>query len=297
MPMLNRAEARNLFKGLAFVSPWIIGFLAFTLIPISLSAYYSFCDYPLQQAPVFRGLDNYRTLAADPVFWQVLRNTAYYAAVSLPLALISALAVALLLNAPIKGQSIYRTIVFLPSLVPAVASAMLWLWMYNTKLGLINNLLRHVGIAHPPQWLDNSAWAMPALILMSVWSVGNTVVIYLAGLQDVPRELYEAADLDGASPLRQIWHVTLPSLSPVIFFNLIMGIIGSMQNFTIPQIMTGPGPGRSTYFYTMYLYDNAFGYLKMGYSSALAWVQLLIILALTALAFWTSRKWVHTNAK
>jgi multiple sugar transport system permease protein len=283
--------------GLAFVSPWLIGFLVFTLVPVALSLYYSFCSYSLLQPPLFKGLENYRTLATDPVFWQALRNTIVYGAVALPLGMMAALCVAMLLNSKISGVSIYRTIVFLPSLVPAVASAMLWLWLFNSKLGLINTTLAALGVSEPPQWLASPRWAMPALILMSLWGIGNTVVIYLAGLQDVPRELYEAAEIDGASSLRQVWHVTLPCISPVIFFNLIMGIIGTLQVFATPFILTGGGPARATYFYTMYLYDNAFRYLKMGYASAMAWVQLLIVLALTALAAWSSKRWVHYQGK
>jgi multiple sugar transport system permease protein len=167
------------------------------------------------------------------------------------------------------------------------------MWLFNAKLGLINDALRGLGIHNPPAWLDDVHYAMPALVLMSVWGIGNTVVIYLAGLQAVPRELYEAAEIDGASRLRKIWHVTLPGISPVIFFNLVMGIIGTLQVFGTPYIMTGGGPARSTYFYTMYLYDSAFMNLKMGYASALAWVQLLMVLALTAIAAWSSKKWVH----
>ena len=288
-------DTRTTLAGLAFVSPWMFGFALFTVVPIGLSLYYSFCDYPVLQRPVFNGLANYRALAADPVFWQVVRNTAYFAVVALPLGLGVALAIALLLNAKVGGLSAYRTMVFLPSLVPAVSSAMVWLWLFNSKLGLINVALRAVGVHNPPPWLDSTTWAMPALILMSVWGVGNTVVIYLAGLQDVPRELYEAAALDGASPARQLWHVTLPGISQVIFFNLIMGLIGTLQVFTLPEIMTPGGqPGRSTYFFTMYLYDNAFNYVHMGYASAMAWVQLLAILALTAVAAWSGKRWVHT---
>ena len=287
-------ESRLSLTGLAFVSPWLVGFTLFTVVPVGMSLYYSFCDYSLLQPPVFTGLHNYRSLGGDPIFWQVIRNTAYYAAVALPLGLAVALAVALLLNAKVGGLSFYRTIVFLPSLVPAVSSAMLWLWLFNAKLGLINVMLRGIGIGNPPAWLASATWAMPALILMSVWGVGNTVIIYLAGLQDVPRELYEAAEIDGASPARKLWHVTLPGISQVIFFNLIMGLIGTLQVFTLPFIMTQGGPARSTYFFTMYLYDNAFSYLRMGYASAMAWVQLLVILALTGVAAWSGKKWVHT---
>ena len=280
-------------RGMAFLSPWLIGFFAFTLIPIVMSLYYSFCDYSLLQPPLFKGLQNYRLLFRDPVFWKVLINTAIYAAMALPLGLIAALGMAMLLNLKIRGQSIYSTIIFLPSLVPAAASAMLWLWLFNAKLGLINVVLRAVGFVNTPGWLTDVHWAMPALVLMSVWGIGNTVIIFLAGLQDVPRELYEAASIDGATALRRAWHVTLPMISPIIFFNLVIGIIGTLQVFVLPFIMTQGGPARSTYFYTMYLYDNAFSYLKMGYANAMAWVQLLIVLALTALAAWSSKRWVH----
>lgn len=293
MIFATRTERRDFFKGMAFVSPWLVGFAAFTAIPIVLSLYYSFCDYSLLQAPVFRGLENYRDMMHDERFWKALKNTLVYAGIALPLGLMVALGVALLLNANIKGLSIYRTIIFLPSLVPAVASAMLWMWLLNAKLGLVNLMLMKIGIDNPPNWLGDSHWAMPALILMSVWGVGNTVVIYLAGLQDVPKELYESASLDGAGAWGKVWHVTLPFISPVIFFNLIMGIIGTLQMFSQPFIMTGGGPERSTMFYTQFVYDSAFTNLNMGYASALAWVQLLLVLVLTGIAFWTSKYWVH----
>jgi multiple sugar transport system permease protein len=292
-----RAETRETLKGWAFISPWVIGFCLFTVIPVGLSLYYSFCDYSLLQPPVFRGTENYQRLAQDKVFWKVLGNTAYYAVMALPLGLIMSLIAALLLNVRTRGQSVYRTIIFLPSLVPAVASAMLWLWLFNAKLGLINFALRALGVSDPPGWLSDEDWAMPALVLMSLWSIGNTVVIYLAGLQDVPGELYEAAELDGAGAVRRAWHVTLPGISPVIFFNLIMAIIGTLQVFGAPYIMTSGGPARTTYFYTMYLYDNAFNYLQMGYASAMAWIQLLIVVTLAAIAFWSSKRWVHHPGK
>jgi multiple sugar transport system permease protein len=271
---MTRGERNGLLKGLAWISPWLVGFTAFTALPIGLSMYYSLCDYSLVQPAVFTGGENFGTLAHDPVFWQTILNTLVYAAIALPASLALSLGLALLLNVKVSGQSIYRTLVFLPSLVPAVASAMLWLWLFNTRLGLINLALGRLGISDPPGWLSSPAWTKPALVLMSLWGVGNTVVIFLAGLQDVPRELYEAADLDGAGPLGQLLNVTLPVLSPVIFFNLIMAIISVFQIFTAPSIMTQGGPDRSSYFFTMYLYDNGFAYLKMGTASAVAWVQL-----------------------
>jgi multiple sugar transport system permease protein len=309
---MTRKEARQLATGVSFLAPWFVGFLAFTLIPVVLAFYYSLCDYSLLQPPVFIGLSNYRELAGDPIFWKSLVNTLIYAAIALPAGMLVSLGLALLLNQKTLGQSVFRTILFIPSLVPTVASAMLWLWLFNTKLGLLNTLLATgpgtalVGAANaalralrlpvlqtPIGWLTDPSWALPSLAIMSLWGVGYTVVIYLAGLQDVPVSLLEAAEIDGAGAWKRLRHVTLPMLSPVIFFNLIMAIIGTLQAFAIPYIMTGGGPARATYFYTMYLYDNAFRYLKMGYASSMAWIQFLIVVALSAIAFWSSKRWVH----
>lgn len=289
-------ESKQLCKGLAFLSPWLIGFLAFMLLPIVLSFYYSLCDFSLLRTPVYVGADNYRDLWHDQVFWKALRNTFYYAALALPAGLCVSLGLAMLLNVRMPGQAIFRTIIFLPSLVPVVASAMLWLWLFNARLGLINTLLAKLHVTGPG-WLTDPSWAMPSLAMMSIWGVGYTVVIYLAGLQDVPRELYEAADLDGAGTWQQIRHVTLPMLSPVIFFNLIMSIIGVVGVLDTPYIMTQGGPVRATYFISMYIRDAAFSYLKMGTASAMAWIMFLIVLALTDVAFWSSRHWVHYERK
>jgi multiple sugar transport system permease protein len=291
---VTRQEQRNLRNGLAFISPWLVGFTLFTLLPVALSLYYSFCDYALTapgRPPLWIGMSNYHALLGDGLFWTSLGNTFRYAAMALPAGLLLSLGLALMLNADIGGQAVYRAVIFLPSLVPATAAAMIWLWMYNGQFGLFNHLLGQIGIAGPT-WLGDRC-AMPALAFMSVWGVGNTVVIYLAGLQDVPRELLEAAEIDGAGRFGRLVHVTIPCLSPVIFFNLVMAIIGTFSVLTVPYIMTQGGPNNATYFYSMYSYDVAFHYLRMGYASALAWVQLLIVLSLTALAFWSARKWVH----
>jgi multiple sugar transport system permease protein len=291
---MTRERRRNLFKGLAFVSPWIVGFVVFTAIPIGLSFYYSFCDYSLtrpSRGPLWIGLDNYNQMIHDTVFWKSLGNTLYYASMALPAGLLVSLGLALMLNTNIRGQTIYRTIIFLPSLVPTIASAMIWLWMFNPGEGLFNFLLNSAHLP-TPDWLGERL-AMASLAMMSVWSVGNTVVIYLAGLQDVPRELLEAAEIDGAGPWRRLFAVTLPVLTPVIFFNLIIAIIGTFSILIVPYIMTLGGPNKATYFYTMFNYDEAFRYLHMGYASALAWVQLAITMALTGLAFLSARKWVH----
>ena len=291
---MTREDRSNFTKGIAFISPWLIGFAVFTAIPIGLSLYYSFCDYALTsptRAAVWIGLENYRQLMHDSLFWKSLQNTLYYAAMALPASMLVSLGLALMLNAGVRGQAFYRTIIFLPAMTPAIASAMIWLWMFNGRLGVLNVLLQKIGITGP-DWLGET-WAMPSLALMSVWSAGNTVVIYLAGLQDVPRELLEAAEIDGAGPLRRLISVTLPSLTPVIFFNLVMGIIAAFSILTVPYIMTQGGPNNATYFFTMFNYNEAFRFLQMGYASALAWIQLVITLALTAIAFWSARKWVQ----
>jgi multiple sugar transport system permease protein len=292
----RQSDWGDIGKGLMFLSPWLFGFLVFTITPIALSAWFSLCDYSLLEPPRYIGLTNYRDLLGDKWFWNALANTAKYALIALPCGMMVSIGLALLLNRRIRGQSVYRTIIFLPSLVPVTASAMIWWWLFNTKLGLLNYALSLIGIP-PVPWLSNPTIALPSLVFMSLWGVGHTVVIYLAGLQDVPAELYEAAELDGATGWRRMWHVTLPMISPIIFFNLIMAIIGVFRVFEVPYIMTNGGPARATQFIAMYVYDHAFLYVNMGYASAMAWIQLVLILALTALAFWTSGRWVHYQGK
>jgi multiple sugar transport system permease protein len=292
-------DTKQFAKGMGFISPWLIGFTFLLLLPIGMSFYYSLCDWSIseQRPPMFIGLANYAEIMRDGLFWRSLWITLLYSAIAIPAGLAVSLGLALLLNAQIPGQPFFGTIIFLPSLVPLVASAMIWMWLFNAKVGVLTTVLTALHLPSP-DWLGDSNWALPSLAFMSLWGVGHTVVIFLAGLQDVPAELYEAAEIDGASPVRRLWHVTIPMISPVIFFNLVMAIIGSFQIFAIPYIMTGGGPARSTYFYTMAVFDNAFRYPgRMGYASALAWIQLLLILALTALAFWSSKKWVHYQGK
>ena len=291
---MTSGETKRLWTALAFISPWIVGLLVFTVYPLVASLYYSFCDYDVLTRPVWVGLLNYRDMISDRVYWQSLGNTLVFAALSLPLGLLLALALALLLNQPVRGRGLYRAIYYLPSLVPAVAGAMVWLWILNGRLDLLNQALAFIGIAHPPQWLADPAWTKPALVLMSVWGCGNTVVIYLAALQGVPRALLEAATIDGASAWRRLIHVTLPSISSVIYFNLIVGIIGSLQVFASAFVMLGGGgPDRSALFYAVYLYQNAFEYRQMGYACAMAWILFLIILGLTWVATRGTRGLVH----
>lgn len=292
---------RNFLKGMAFLSPWLIGFALFLFLPILLALYYSFHDYALIQSgpPEPVGWDNYRQMGRDPVFWQALDNTLLYAAMSIPLGLLVSLFLAVLLHAASFAKSFFRTVIFLPALIPAAAAAVLWAWLFNSRYGLLASLYsglnRALAVAHlhvpSPNWLAD--YALPALAIMSLWSVGYTVIILLAGLQNVPRELFEAAEIDGASTLRRFWHITLPAISPVIFFNLVMALIATFQVFTVPTLMIKAGMRPDTRFYSMYVFDEAFNYSHMGYASALAWVQMLIIVAFTALAFWSAKKWVH----
>jgi len=292
---MSPSERRNLRNGLLFISPWIIGFCVFMLYPTLASLFFSFCDYSVLERPVWIGAENYSELASDGVFWVSLGNTAYYAVIALPLGMMLAIGIALLLNTKVRGMAVYRTIFFLPSIVPVVAMAILWLWILNGRYGVLNYSLSLLGIPAKalPAWLENKHWAMPALILMGLWGIGHAMVIYLAGLQDIPVHLYESADIDGASWWQKTLHITLPMLSPTIYFNLIMGIIGTFQIFAAPYIMTSGGPERATHFYTFYLYNLAFEDLRMGYACAMAWILFLIILGLTLLATKVSAKHVH----
>lgn len=295
------ADWKRLVAGVAFTAPWIVGFAVFTLYPVVASLYFSFCDYSILQRPLWIGLENYRTLAGDDVFWLSLRNTLYFAGAAVPLGTVVSLALALLLNQDVRGRAFFRTLFFLPSIVPLVASAMLWLWIFNGSSGLLNQALAPVFAlwgGTPPAWLGDPAWAKPALILMSAWGAGHSMIIYLAGLQNVPRELYESADLDGAGAWSKFWHITLPVISPVIYFNVVMGIIGAMQVFTTAFVMTGGtdgNPARSTLFYALYLFSSAFYDLRMGYASAMAWILFLLIATLTWIATRVAARKVHYN--
>ena len=292
---MTRKERRDLRNALLFLSPWIVGFCVFMLYPIASSFFFSFCDYSVLEPPVWLGLENYRELLHDEVFWVSLGNTAYYAGVSLPVGMFVALALAILLNTKVRGMAFYRTIFFLPSIMPVVASAILWLWIFNGQFGVLNYTLSLLGVPPKalPTWLDSPTWAMPALIIMGLWGVGYSVVIYLAGLQDIPTSLYESAEIDGANWWQKTVHITLPMLSPVIYFNLIMGIIGTFQIFAAPYIMTNGGPERATTFYTFYLFNLAFEDLRMGYACAMAWILFVIILSLTLLATKVTQRHVH----
>ena len=291
---LSRQDKRRLRVGVLFALPWIVGFLGFTVFPIIDSLYYSLHVYTtFGQAMHWVGLSNYIELVSqDELFWTSLGNTLYMVVLGVPFHISVAVVLALLLNLKLRGVAFYRTVYYLPTIVPVVATSVLWMWVFNPEYGLINAALGTLGI-HGPGWLTDPVLAKPAMILMGCWTIGGTIVIFLAGLQDIPQHLYEAAMLDGAGSLQRVSHVTLPLLSPVIFFNVIMGIIGGFQVFTQAFIMTQGGPLDATLFYALYLYQNAFQYFKMPYASAMAWLLFVVVLTATLFVFRTSSRFVY----
>ena len=295
---MTRGERINLRNGLLFASPYIFGFSVFMLYPLLASIYYSFTQFNVINPPVWIGTENYRSLfLEDERFWVSLYNTLYYTAFSVPLGLALAIGLAVLLNQKVRGMAAYRTIFFLPTIVPIVASSVLWMWVLNPESGLVNGLLLQFFGIEGPGWLADATWSKPSLVIMSLWSVGGAMVIFLAGLADVPYELYEVAEIDGAGPLRKFWNVTMPMLTPVILFNLVMGLINAFQFFTQVYIMTGGGPVDSTLLYALYLYQNAFAYLRMGYASAMAWMLFVVILGATLAVLASSKRWVHYHGE
>jgi multiple sugar transport system permease protein len=302
-PVPGRKQAaasrrRETWEAYLFISPWLLGFLVFTAGPMLMSVWMSLQDWNVITPPQFVGMDNYREIFQhDPLFWKALVNTAYYSFFSVPLGVSVALGLALLLNQRVKGLPVFRTVFYLPSVVSGVATAMLWQLLLNPELGGINHMLRTLGVANPPGWLTSQEWAIPGLILMSVWGVGGMMLIFLAGLQGVPDELQDAAMVDGAGTLKRFRHVTLPLLTPTLFFNLVMAIIGSFQIFTQTFVMTNGGPANATLTYVLYLYRNAFEYFKMGYASALAWILFFILVSMTLVVFRSSAFWVHYESE
>ncbi len=289
----SRAAFRRELTGYAFIAPWLIGFVAFTLGPFLVSIYLSFTRYDIVSSPVWVGAANYKHLLNhDPLFWKALGTTLKYAAVAVPMGIITGVSLALLLNSRIAGISVYRTIFFIPSIVPLVATCVVFMWILNPQIGLVNGILKLFGVLGPA-WLQDARWALRSLIFMSLWGVGGSMIIYLAGLKDIPAHLYEAAMIDGASAWQRTRHVTLPMMTPVIFFNLVMGVIHAFQYFTQAFIMTQGGPEESTTTYALYLFNRAWRYLDMGYASSMAWILFVIIMVLTGLILKSQKKWVH----
>jgi ABC-type sugar transport system permease subunit len=292
MGALQRREAR---AGLLFVLPWLLSLLLFTSYPVLATFYLSLTTYNVVQPPTWVGLHNYRTmLTADPSFWTSIRNTAFYTLLAVPLGLLGSLVLALLLNLSVKGLGVYRTLVYLPVLTPPVAGTIIFMGLFEPNGGLINAALQQIGLP-APDWLQDPAWSKPALVVLSLWGLGAGAIIFLAGLQEIPAALLESAAIDGAGPWQRLRYITLPLLTPVILFNLVIGLIGAFHVFT-PALIVGGTTGKpleSTLMLMVHIYRNAFRYFAMGYASALAVVLFLAGLLLTLAIFWSSRVWVY----
>lgn len=281
--------------GYIFLLPWILGLVIFILGPILASAYISFTQYEIVSAPKFIGMQNYiKAFTDDTQFWPSLWRTFTYTMAVVPLGLLGSLLLAIMLNQGLKGTNIFRTLFFLPSLTPAVALALLWTWLFHPSVGPINVALSWIGI-EGPGWMTDKSWALPALIIISLWAAigGNSMLIFLAGLQGVPQELYEAAEIDGAGIWAKFRSVTLPLITPTLFFNLILGIIGALKVFTLAFVATLGGPSYATWFYALHIYRQAFEYFRMGYGSALAWIFVIVLLIFTFIQLRFSQRWVY----
>lgn len=290
MSRLARKEALTFYL---MISPWLIGLLVFIIGPMMASLFFSFTRWDMLRSPKWIGLENYvDAFRNDPLFVKALQVTFTYSLFAVPLQLIASLLLALLLNQAVFGMRVFRTIFYMPAVVSGVSVMMLWVWIFNPEMGLLNTLLGYFNI-EGPRWIYDVKWALPSLVLMSLWGVGSSMVIWLAGLQGVPTHLYEAAKIDGATTWGRFRNITIPMLTPTIFFNLVMGVISALQSFGEAYIMTGGGPLNSTLLYNFYVWRKAFTDYEMGYASALAWVLFVIILCLTLLIVRSSRNWVH----
>lgn len=296
---LSPARRREALEGILYLSPWIIGFLVFIAGPLVASLYLGFTKYNVLRPAQWIGLQNYITaFTQDELFLPSIWRSFYYALLSVPLAMVGSLVVAVLLNQKLWGTTLWRTFYFLPTLTPLLAVALLWRWMLNPDVGLVNYLLGQIGI-EGPGWLASTTWAIPSLVLMGLWASvgGSRMIIFLAGLQDVPKEILESAEIDGAGAWSKFWNVTLPLISPTIFFNLVLGIIFALRTFDTALIATNGGPARATWFISLHIYQNAFVSFDMGYASALSWIFFLILFVLTYLQFRLSGTWVFYAAE
>jgi multiple sugar transport system permease protein len=291
---MSRLRRREALEGLLYLSPWLIGFVVFVAGPLIASAYMSFTKYNVLRPPEFIGLQNYvYAFTKDELFLPSIVRTFYYAVLLVPLAMAGSLVVAMLLNQRLMLTTVWRTMFFLPTLTPLVAAALLWRWMLNPDVGLVNYLLSLVGIKGPG-WLSSIEWAIPALVLIGLWGSigGSRMIIFLAGLQDVPQELLESAEIDGAGSWARFRHITLPLITPTVFFNLVLGIIFALRTFEVAFVSTAGGPARATWFISLHIYQNAFVSFDMGYASALAWLLFVLLFVLTYLQFRLSGRWV-----
>ena len=292
----SKFQIQRALWGYLFALPWILGLIIFWGGPILTSLYFSFTEYAVIGSPKFIGLDNYiHAFTVDDKFWDSLQRTFTFTVMYVPAAIIGALLLAMLLNQKLKGTNIYRTIFFVPHLIPAVALAVVWIYLLQPRLGPVNQILRNLGVDNPPTWLAARSSALPSVTMIAVWAAvgGNTMLIFLAGLQGVPQELYEAASIDGATAWKKFWHVTLPLITPTLFFNLVLAVIGSLKVFTLAWVASQGGPSYATWFFAIHIYQEAFQYFRLGYGSALAWVLAVIILIFTYFQVRTSRRWVH----
>ena len=279
------------WSGILFAVPWLVQFVLFIVVPFAASFWLSLTDYRFRDFPNMIWFENYVDLASDEVFLKSIFNTLYYTVFHVPGVMVIAFFIAILLNQKVNGMPLFRTLFYLPSITAGVATIMLWLVILQPN-GILNQALGLFGLPGP-RWLTSTQWAMPSLILMSFWTVGTTMILYLAGLQGIPQHLYEAASIDGAGHIRKLWHVTVPMMTPTIFLTLVLGIIGSWQVFTQALILTGGGPANATLFVLLYLYRKAFLIFQMGYASAIAWVLFVIILIFTFIQFGIARRWVY----
>jgi multiple sugar transport system permease protein len=294
---MSKQARREAFVGYVCILPWLLGFLVFVAGPIVASFVISFMNWDIVSPAKWIGLRNYiKIFTDDEDFIQALKVTITFAAASLPLQLVGGLAISLLLNMKLRGMDVYRTLFYIPAVLPGVAVTLLWIWIFNPEFGLINYMLSLVGI-EGPRWFFSPRWALPGLILMGLWGVGGQAVIYLAGLQNIPPHLYEAAEVDGANRWYQFWRITIPLLTPTLFFQLVMNLIGSFQVFMTSYVATGGGPLKSTFFYMLYIYNTAFRSLRMGYGAALAWILAVVILLVTLVVFKSSPYWVYYEAE
>jgi ABC-type sugar transport system permease subunit len=291
---------REFRQGMFFLSPWILGFLAFTLIPMIATLLFTFVDLRITEGilnpTTFVGLENYSTMVGDPQTWKSMWITIRFGLIALPIGILAPLGLALLVNSPdLKGQTVFRALFYMPYIVPFVAAVFLWGGMLNPETGWINKSLRSLGVENPPLWANSPDWVYPAYVIMGIWGIGNAMLIMLAGLQGVPTELYDAAQVDGANSWRSFWAVTFPMISPVIFYNLVLSIVGLFQYFLVPLVVNqGTGrPGGATMFYNLYLYKTFFTFQNMSYGATLAWLLFMVILVVTVLLFWSAKYWVY----
>jgi multiple sugar transport system permease protein len=289
-------ETRECLWGMLFATPWLLGLLIFTVFPIAASLYLSTTKYDVISTPEFIGADNFvRAFTGDELFWPSLGRTFRYALSVVPLSIVGSLGLAMLLNQGYRGTNIFRTVYFLPHLTPAVAMGLLWRWLLQPSVGPVNYLLKELGMQNPPGWMADPRSALNSLAMIALWGNvgGNNMLIFLAGLQGVPQELYDAADVDGAGRWHRFTAVTLPMISPALFFNLVMGIIGALKAFSMAYVATQGGPSRATWFYALHLYQEGFQYFEMGYAAALAWIFAVIIILITLIQFRLSSRWVY----